>query len=298
MRTQGKTPQSLRIAITADLHYGTRHPAGHRANLQLVQRLAENPPDLLILAGDIGASDDFNRCLELFDPLPCKKAAVPGNHDIWVRSDDRRGDSLVCYETALPNICREHGFTYLDQESLLFPDSDLAIVGSINWYDYTWDNDLLREATPDWEDRLATKRFVRGMHNDANFVHWPLTDIAFAERVVTKLVADLDSALERVSNAFVVVHHPPLRGMLYPAREPPPLDALLWRAFSGNARLEAELTQRATRVPFVFCGHTHTARHCDVGPMHGINIGGDYHFKRLVWIDWPSRTVTEEEFHG
>ena len=292
------TPQSLRIAVTADLHYGTRHTAGHRANLQLAARLAEQPPDLLILAGDIGAADDFERCLELFDRLPCKKAAVPGNHDIWVRTGDPDGDSLDRYERYLPDLCKAHGFTYLDREPLLFPDSDLAIVGCMNWYDYTWDNELLREATPDWEERLANKRFVRGMHNDANFVQWQLSDVTFTERVVTKLVADLDSALERVSNAFVVAHHPPMRGLLYPARDPLPLDALLWRAFSGNTRLEAELTQRAARIPFVFCGHTHSAQQCDVGPMHGINVGGDYHFKRLVWVDWPAKTVTEEEFHG
>src|SRR5688500_10159596 len=99
-------PQPLRVAVTADLHFGTRHTAGHRANLDLAARLADEPPDLLILAGDIGAGDDFDRCLELFDRLPCRKAAMPGNHDIWVRSDDVRGDSLDVYDRHLPAICR------------------------------------------------------------------------------------------------------------------------------------------------------------------------------------------------
>jgi 3',5'-cyclic AMP phosphodiesterase CpdA len=293
------SPKPLRIAVTADLHYGTRHPSGNQATQDLADRLADEPPDLLILAGDIGAGEDFERCLALFDKIDCRKAAVPGNHDIWVRSFDNRGDSLEVYDSYLPNVCRAHGFTYLDREPLILPKSDVAVVGTINWYDYTWDNELLRQAAPeDWEERLRTKRFTRGMHNDANFVRWPLDDLSFTDRILQKLTIDLDAALAQVSNAIVVAHHPPLRGLLYPAKEPPPLDALLWRAFSGNARVEELLTARAERIPLVFCGHTHSARECRVGRMHGYNVGSDYPFKRLLWVDWPSGKVTAEEFHG
>jgi 3',5'-cyclic AMP phosphodiesterase CpdA len=292
-------PKPLRIAVTADLHYGTRHASGNRAALDVAARLAEDPPDLLILAGDIGAGDDFDRCLSLFQHLPSHKAAIPGNHDIWVRSDDARGDSLNVYDHHLPAVCRRYGFVYLDHGPLVFPESDLAVVGTMNWYDYSWDNDLLRKAAPDdWEERLRTKRFTRGMHNDANFVRWPLDDLTFTDRVVEKLTAHLDSALSRVGNAIVVSHHPPLRGLLYPAQEPLPLDALLWRAFSGNTRVEELLTARSAHIPLVFCGHTHAARECRVGRMHGYNVGGDYPFKRLLWVDWPSAAVTAEEFHG
>jgi 3',5'-cyclic AMP phosphodiesterase CpdA len=290
-------PKPLRIAVTADLHFGTRHAAGHRTTLDLVARLKEQPPNLLILAGDVGAGDDFDRCLELFERLPGRKALVPGNHDIWVRTEDPRGDSLDVYDRHLPRVARDHGFTYLDHEPILIPESDLALVGSINWYDYTWDNDLLRATAPlDWQERLRTKRFIRGMHNDANYVRWPLTDLTFTDRVVSKLTADLDAALAQVGSAIVAVHHPPLRGLLYPAEEPPTLDALLWRAFSGNTRLEAVLAARSRRIPFVFCGHTHTARACQVESMRGYNVGSDYHFKRLIWLDWPSGEVREEEF--
>src|SRR5262249_19178813 len=154
----------LRIAVTADLHFGSRHPSGNRATLNLAARLAEDPPDLLLLAGDIGAGDDFDRCLSLFAKLPSRKAAVPGNHDIWVRTDDPRGDSLDVYDRHLPAVCQSHGFNYLDRGPLVLPESDLAVVGTMNWYDYTWDNDLLRKAAPnDWADRLRTKRFTRGM---------------------------------------------------------------------------------------------------------------------------------------
>ena len=290
------SPKPIRIAVTADLHFGTRHPAGHQANLDLAARLAADPPDLLILAGDIGAGADFDRGLALFDRLSCRKAAVPGNHDIWVRSDDERGDSLAVYDRHLPSTCKAHGFTYLDHEPLIWPEADLAVVGSINWYDYSWDHDRLRAAAPlDWAERLRTKRFTRGTHNDVNYVRWAYTDASFTDRVVTKLVADLDAALARVGRVIVAAHHPPLKGLLYPAPEPLPLDALLWRAFSGNARLEAALVSRSGRVPLVFCGHTHAAAECEVEGMRGHNVGSDYHFKRLLWVDWPSGEVRAEE---
>src|SRR5271166_6161015 len=102
--------RSLRIALTADLHYGMRHTAGNLATLELSTYLFESQPDVLILAGDIGAGDDFARCLDLFSNLPCLKALVPGNHDIWVTSRDARGDSLQVYQNLLPQLASERGF--------------------------------------------------------------------------------------------------------------------------------------------------------------------------------------------
>src|SRR5687768_5403592 len=92
----------LRIAVTADLHWGTRHGPGRDATLALAAHLGETPPDVFVLAGDVGAGDDFERCLELFEKLPSVKALVPGNHDVWVTADDPRGDSLSVYRDHLP----------------------------------------------------------------------------------------------------------------------------------------------------------------------------------------------------
>ena len=58
------------------------------------------------------------------------------------------------------------------------------------------------------------------------------------------------------------------------------------------------LTARSAHIPLVFCGHTHAARECRVGPLRGFNVGGDYPFKRLLRANWPSGAVTAEEFHG
>ena len=45
--------------------------------------LAAERPDVLVLAGDPETDRTVSDpCLELFAELPCRKALVPGNHDI------------------------------------------------------------------------------------------------------------------------------------------------------------------------------------------------------------------------
>jgi hypothetical protein len=168
-------------------------------------------------------------------------------------------------------------------------------VGFINWYDYSWALDALRERFPGEEERLQSKRFTRGRHNDANFVRWPLDDVRFTAEVVAAFGEQLRTALAQVPRAVVVTHHPPFRGLSFPSPLVT-LDRLLWEAFGGNQALEALLAEHADRVPFAFCGHTHRERQGQLGGIRGFNIGGDYHFKRLLLLDWPGGAVTAHGF--
>jgi predicted phosphohydrolase len=286
----------LRLAVTADLHWGIR-PQGDAATRLLVSFLEADPPDVFIIAGDVGAGDDFGRCLELFDRLPCRKALVPGNHDIWVRADDPRGDSLRVYREHLPALCASHDFCYLDQRPLAFVSADLALVGSINWYDYSWSLDALRRLFPGEEGRLRSKRFTRGRHNDGNYVRWPLDDVTFTAAAVATMGEQLRAVFDVVDLAVVVTHHPPYYGLTFPRPAAPEhLDGLLWDAFSGNRAMEELLREYEARIAFAFCGHTHRARENGLGAVRGYNVGGDYHFKRLLRLDWPDGTVEAHTF--
>jgi len=287
---------NIRLAITAELHWGIR-PAGDEATRLMLQFLHEELPDLLLVAGDVGAGDDSARCLAQFDALSCRKALVPGNHDIWVHEDDPRGDSLRVYHEHLPRLAAEHGFHYLDHGPLLLPEADLGVAGSINWYDYSWSLEVLKQVAPDWEERLRTKRFLRGRHNDARFVHWPLDDQRFTAEVVGTFARHMEQACGQVSHVLVVTHHPAFYGLSFPRPEAPAsLDALLWDAFSGNRSLESLLGQWDRQVPFVFSGHTHRARENKLGTIRGWNVGGDYHFKRMLLLDWPSGQIEAHQF--
>ena len=285
---------TLSLAITADLHWG--HRRGREATELLAGHLHREPPDLLVLAGDIGTGEHFEACLGLFADLPCRKALVPGNHDLWVQPE-AEDDSLVLYEELLPRAAERHGFHYLDHGPLLLPDCGLALVGSVNWYDYSWSLDEIRRLFPGEEHRLASKRFPRGRHNDGHFIRWPLDDGRFTARVVSALEAQLQVALAQAERAIVVTHHPPFYGLGFPRTEPPAdLESFLWDAFSGNRAMEEVLTRYADRIAFAFCGHTHRARENRLGALRGYNVGGDYHFKRLLRLDWPAGEVRAQTF--
>jgi 3',5'-cyclic AMP phosphodiesterase CpdA len=287
----------MRIAVTADLHWG-HGERGNNATLALAHHLREHPPDLLLLGGDQGTAQHFGGCLELFADLPCLKALVPGNHDVWVEAGDARGDSLTVFEKHLPALCADLGYHYLDHGPLFLEDNSLAVVGTINWYDYSWALEKLKQETSDWEWRLRTMTFTRGRHNDRRFVLWPLTDVAFTQRVVADFEKHLQEALARAGKALVLTHHPACYGLNFPrqAEGPLPLDALLWDAFSGNRALEELLTAQAERLAVIFSGHTHRARDNRLGPAPAYNIGGDYHFKRLLLFDWPSGHMESHTF--
>jgi predicted phosphohydrolase len=284
-----------RIALTADLHWG--HRKGGDTVRLLASHLRREPPDLLVLAGDLGTGPAFEECLALFADVPCRKALVPGNHDIWVIEEGAPQDSLTVFEHVLPAVAARYDFHYLDHGPLVFPESDLALVGTINWYDYSWAIEGLRRCWPGEEDRLHTKRFTRGRHNDANFVRWELDDAQFTARIAERFEAHLSSALAQVGKVMVVTHHPPFYGLCFERPGPPVLlDSFLWDAFGGNRRLEEILERNADRIAFAFCGHTHRARENTLGGIRGHNIGGDYHFKRLLLLDWPSGAIEAHQF--
>jgi predicted phosphohydrolase len=281
----------MRIAITADLHYG-HNRLGDEATQLLREHLLGQPPDLFLLGGDIGTDDHFAACLQFFRDLPCPKALIPGNHDLWVAADDRRGDSLDLYEQRLPQLCAMHGYHYLDRAPLILTDANLAIVGSINWYDYSWSLDRLKAEVPDWQWHLDHKAFTRGRHNDARFIRWNTDDAGFTRQVVAVFERQLTQALAQVEHAIVMTHHPAFRGIGFPRpAQAQGLDALLWEALSGNLSMEAVLEKHAERVPLIFSGHTHRDAEASLGAARGWNIGGDYHFKRMLLVDWPARTM-------
>jgi 3',5'-cyclic AMP phosphodiesterase CpdA len=286
----------MRIAVTADLHWGHGR-LGDEATQRLREQLDREPVDLLLLGGDIGTGEHFDECLRLFADLPCPRALVPGNHDLWVMEDDARGDSLHVYQQHLPGLCARHHTHYLDLAPLILADADLALVGTINWYDYSWSIDRLRAELPDWEWRLRTKTFSRGRHNDGRFIRWSLDDAAFTRVVVGNFRRQLEAALAQVSRAIVVTHHPALIGLSFPREaRPAGLDPLLWEAFSGNTAIEVVLADHADRIAFIFSGHTHREAQCRLGNGIGLNVGGDYHFKRMLIVDWPKGDVQTHVF--
>jgi 3',5'-cyclic AMP phosphodiesterase CpdA len=285
----------VKLAVTADLHWGIREP-GDAATRRMLTDLQNQPPDLLILAGDVGAGDDFERCLELFAGVPSRKALVPGNHDVWVTGADARGDSWQVYNEFLPRLCSRYDFHFLDHGPLILPEAGVAVVGTMNWYDYSWAIDDLPKFADDWQERLESMRFTRGYHNDRRFVRWQYTDAGFTNHCVAAFERHLDEAMRVVEKVIVVTHHPACRELNFPSEQPPHLDQVLWRAFSGNKSMEQVLERNAARIARVFSAHTHKTVDTSYKSIPAHNIGGDYGWKRLLLLDWPSGSVESREY--
>jgi predicted phosphohydrolase len=286
----------MSIAITADLHFG-HNRLGDEATQLLLQHLQQQPPDLLLLGGDIGTDEHFAECLQLFRELPGQKALVPGNHDVWVADNDARGDSLNVYQHYLPKLCEQYGYQYLDNGPLILADRNLAIIGSMNWYDYSWSLERMKLEVPNWQWHLEHKAFSRGRHNDGRFVRWKSDDVSFTRQIVAACEQQLTQALEQVEHAVVMTHHPAFHGLSFPRTTPAQgLDELLWEALSGNRSLELVLEKYAERIPLIVSGHTHRDAEAQLGTARGFNIGGDYHFKRMLMFDWPAGTIETHIF--
>lgn len=281
----------MRLAVTADLHWGLSD-RGDAATLELVRKVEELQPDVLAIAGDVGEGHRFPFCLSLFFRFRFLRLVLPGNHDVWAR---RPGiTSLDLYERLLPRFATEHGFQYLDRQPWISLDGRLAIVGSMNWYDYSFADPELEREFPTARAMYARKQFPRGEHNDGHFVRLGMSDEAFTGRLVEQFQSHLRNLPASVEQVIALQHHPPLRELFYPSALDT-VDQRFWLAYSGNRRMQ-EAVLADPRITLVLCGHTHAAREETVAGRHCWNVGGDYDWKRLLLVDTDKGAAEAWEF--
>lgn len=106
----------MKLYAIADLHL--RYEVTRRA----LESLPPHPYDWLILAGDVGETEEHLRfALALLTRRFARLLWVPGNHDLWTipsRPDDLRGEAK--YER-LVSICREYGVITPEDPYVLWP---------------------------------------------------------------------------------------------------------------------------------------------------------------------------------
>jgi 3',5'-cyclic AMP phosphodiesterase CpdA len=276
----------MRLAVTADLHWGLR-PRGDEATLRLRDDVLERQPDVLLILGDVAENERVRDCLSLFTEVEAARLVVAGNHDLWTRRPSPR--SRLIWELDFPEAARSAGFHDLETGNWLSPDGRLAIAGSINWYDYTFADPELEREDPRVKEDYLMKLFPDGIHVDGRLVRLGISDPEFTNLVVRRLQRRLRSLPQSVEQLVVGTHHPALRELFWP--EPPAtLGQRYWLAYTGNRRMDV-LVRGHPLARWVFSGHTHREVTADVGPTRALNVGGDYDWKRLLLVD----TDTGEE---
>lgn len=262
---------TLRIVVTGDLHY---RPARREVFVEFAELLKAEEPDCLIILGDVGHPVRlFQRALQLFADFPCPRLLIAGNHDVY------RGehDSRVLWEDILPQITRDEGFIWLEDEIITLPlagaetagaapAAELGICGTMGWYDYSSHAPDLMYTASDYRD---LKRLV---NHDADYVNWPWSDVAMARYLSRRFANRLWRLHENpaVRQVLVVTHMPPFAEAI-PLHSENDYWSLL-SAYLGNFTL-GELVRRMPKVTHVVSGHIHRPGHWMVhGEYHNIDF--------------------------
>lgn len=288
----------MRVLLTADLHYN--HPRSRPLADRVIDEINRAGGDVLVLVGDTavaGAPDDdtLEQCLSRFT-FAGPRLFVAGNHELWTRD----GDSHVIYTTDLPRRVRALGWQWLEDEP--FVTSDIAIVGSVGWYDYSFAQRSLEipqrfyrhKISPGAADHLGEfahllhdaddvsphARSVVARWNDGRFVRLHRSDEAFLGELLGKLDRQLQD-LAPLKQVIAATHHLP-----FPELLPPPHSAQ-WgfaKAYLGSRAL-GELLLKHENVRHAFCGHSHFPAEAQVGPIRAVNIGSGYRAKTFKTLD-------------
>jgi hypothetical protein len=289
----------MRLLATADLHYN--HPRSRALADDLITAMNRAGGDVLLLVGDsaVADGDSLEQCLSRFS-FDGPKLFVAGNHELWTHGPD----SYSLFTVDLPRRVRDLGWQWLQAEPFVTAGlhSDVAILGSVGWYDYSFANPDLgiprrfyeQKVSPGVAARLeeyahllegatdvgpaATEVVARW--NDGRFVKLGRSDDAFLDVLLAQLRAQLES-LSTIPTVIAAVHHLPFRELL------PPPGGTQWdfaKAYLGSERI-GRLLLEFPNVRQLLCGHSHFPARARVGHVDATNIGSGYRWKTFETLE-------------
>lgn len=141
----------MKLYAISDLHLG------HEENRRLLSTIGDHRDDWLILAGDLGESNDTLRfALDVLAPRFAQLVWVPGNHDLWSTAA-LDGEAKYLSQVA---ICREFGVLGPEDDYVVFPHAECPhlLVPMFLLYDYSFrpDEISLEEALDwAWEEHIS-----------------------------------------------------------------------------------------------------------------------------------------------
>jgi len=218
----------MRVFATSDLH------TDYKENLQWLKELSDTEyrDDALIVAGDVSHRYDVIR--ETLLLLRSKFRHVlftPGNHELWVRSEEL--DSIEKLRRVM-DLCRE-----IDVSTTPMRLDDLWVVPLFSWYDGDFD-----AATQD-EEAVARRSWA-----DFHFCTWPEDAKPLADYFLRMNQPHLKS----YDAPVITFSHFIPRSDLLPPKE---YLRITWLAsVSICAALDSQIRKLNSSVHI--CGHTHT----------------------------------------
>lgn len=252
----------MQIGITSDIHVDFSQWNREIVNY-IIEAFAEEKLDVLIICGDI-SPDPMALCKVLSSfsmaGVAQKRLFVAGNHDIWIMTENRKGNSHDKYEL-ITKICSESGFHHLCSEPVVI--DNIGFCGTIGWYDYSY-----KSAKYDIPETIYESKTYSGLiWNDLRYARWGASDKEMATFFESKLEKQIHTIKDQVVEIVVATHHVPFREfVLY--RDDPSWD--FFSAFMGSERL-GEICRSEPAVRYAFFGHTHIVQHKNIGKIRAIS---------------------------
>ncbi|MBC7975437.1 MAG: metallophosphoesterase [Myxococcales bacterium] len=138
----------MKLYAISDLH------VGFEPNRALWSGLADHPDDWLILAGDLGETDEHLAfTLRIATARFQRVLWVPGNHELWTLPQDRLGPRGEARYRQCVAVCRDHGVLTPEDPYPLWPGAGppCTLVPLFLLYDYSFRPDDVAEADAlDW----------------------------------------------------------------------------------------------------------------------------------------------------
>jgi predicted phosphodiesterase len=138
----------MKLYAISDLHLLSE------INRQALTALPAYPEDWLILAGDIGETEELLRfALSILTRRFKRVVWVPGNHDLWTLPSDRSGLRGEAKYQRLVSICRDHGVLTPEDPYAVWSGAgaEYVIAPLFLLYDYSFrPDDIPPERAVEW----------------------------------------------------------------------------------------------------------------------------------------------------
>jgi len=264
----------LKIAAISDLHV---LPDGSDRNLleSIKRRVEDLEPDVFVIAGDISDRlDVLSDSLSQLKVDSCTNLYVAGNHDIWFE-DGKSPSSLEKYSKHMNEICSTNGFIHLPNQH--FISGNIAFVGSIGWYDYSFRRVELEIPMEHYEQ----KEHQGAVWYDLFKIDWGYSDIEVTDLFNRKLEYDLSTLPESITKVVYVSHHLPFRELtIYKDRLPWDFHS----AFMG-AQSTSRILEKDGRVVLSISGHSHIRNITSIGEITALSVPLGYGRPSLDKLD-------------
>jgi len=253
--------RNLRIAAISDLHV---LPDGSDKHLLecIKKRVQEINPDVFVIAGDI--SDNLDVLTDVLATLRiegCTNLYVAGNHDVWFEDSGGPG-TLEKYSQKIGEACRNKGFLHLPDAPCIL--GNIAFVGSIGWYDYSFRRHDLDIPMENYEQ----KEFRGAVWYDLFKIDWIFSDIEATSLFNQKLEYDLMTLPKHVTQVVYISHHLPFQSLtIYKDKFPWDFHSAFMGAESTGKILEDD-----GRIILSVSGHSHIRNQISRGNITAITV--------------------------